>query len=386
MPGNRDRQKLEDMSREKKQQYYDEGLLSISRGEVCAVINSSGVSNSDLIAKPKVMHQFDWKLDISILEVYLRKLKILGDHAMQKHGRNFKGPREPIMVLLMANEYEIGNLENYLISNRYFNYSGVICLSQCVMPNIDSRGKIVMRDFGKISFSSNGSGGFVANLKRAKIFNSWDNAGIKYLNIFDLTNLNAKTVDPLTLGYFIKRGYDCILDCYKNQGNKDIETPCIAEDVNGHLDILYPFEVKQQLIRNDQNGVSDIESHHLNMYTSVKFMLDKVTQNAGEVFLYRIKEKANIEKFIPRKVDRLSLSNIEWLPKIFCFELNISNLIKLTPRVGLIERSLEDFVLFDTRSQEYKQEPMMKKLNTIADQFLQKELKVDPCKPNFTNH
>lgn len=371
------------MSREKKQQYYEEGLESISRGEVCAVINSSGISNSELVAKPKVMHEFDWKLDISLLEVYLRKLKILGDHAIQKYGRNFKGPREPIMVLLMANEYEIGNLENFLITNRYFNYSGVICLSQCVMPNIDSRGKIVMRDFGKISFSSNGSGGFVANLKRAKIFNSWENANIKYLNIFDLSNLNAKIVDPLTLGYYIKRGYDCILDCYRNEGNQDIKTCCIAEDEDGHLDILYPFEVKQQLSLDDQTGVSDFESHHLNMYTSVKFLLDKVTKNAGEVFLYRIKEKSNIEKFIPRKVERLSLSSIEWLPKIFCFELNISNLIKLTPRVGLIERNTKDMALFDTKSTEFKEAPIMKKMLEAADEFLYKELKVDPCKPCF---
>lgn len=360
-------------------QYYEEGLESIARGELGVIINSAGISASDSVSKPKVMHYPKWKLECSLLEYVLKKLKTIGDYAINKFGRNFKGPREPIMVLLMANEYEIGNLEDFLITNRYFNYSGIICLSQCVMPNLDSKGKIIMKDFGHISFSSNGSGGFMANLNKAKIFKSWENGGIKYLNIFDLSNLNAKIADPTTLGYFIKRGYDCVLDCYRNKNNQLVKHPCFAENSEGFLDLLYPFEVNKQISENGDKGIHQLESLHLNMFTSVKFLHQKITKKAPSVFLYRIKPKPNIDKFVPRQVDRLSLSTIDWLPKIFCFELNISNLLKLTPRVCLIERDIEDVIHFNTKK-EYKELPMISKLKEKADLFLVKNLKVDPSK------
>lgn len=326
------------------------------------------------------MHYPKWKLDCSILEMILKKLKTLGDYCIMKYGRNFKGPREPIMVLLMANEYEIGNLEDFLISNRYFNYSGIICLSQCIMPNIDSKGKIIMKSFGEISFSSNGSGGFIANLKKAKIFNSWENGGIKFLNIFDITNLNAKIADPISLGFFIKRGYDCIIDCYRNKENKTLKNPCYVEDQEGFLDMCYPFELRMLLKGDEYLDITEIESLHLNMFTSVSFLSDKVTKNAAKVFQYRIKEKLNIDKFVPRKVERLSLSSIEWLPKVFCFELNIANLIKLTPRVCLIEREREDLVMFETKNKGFKEEVMISVFKDVLNDFMINMLKVDPSK------
>lgn len=53
-------------------QYYEEGLESIARGELGVIINSAGISASDSVSKPKVMHYPKWKLECSLLEYVLK--------------------------------------------------------------------------------------------------------------------------------------------------------------------------------------------------------------------------------------------------------------------------------------------------------------------------
>ena len=127
---------------------------------------------------------------MSSVEIVLKKMRMIGQRAISKYGKNYKSTREPIMILIMANEHQIENIENTLVEEQYFDYKGVICLSQSIVPILNSRGKIQMKNEEEILLSSDGSGGFLGNLSKARIFESWDRANIQYLQVINLKNLS----------------------------------------------------------------------------------------------------------------------------------------------------------------------------------------------------
>ena len=248
------------------------------------------------------------------------------------------------MVLLMCNELEIEDLEEFLVLKKYFGYSGIICLSQSIIPNINWKGKIVMKHEDELSLSSDGSGGFLANLKRAKIFESWMKAKIKYLNVINISDLNVKVADPLTLGFFITNEYDCMSDCFERT-TKQIHHPIYLQDSEGSMDLYDPFQVRRAIFESGPD-IAQFESKNLNFFTTVKFLHQLITKEAARVFLYRIKEKNLKQTYTPKNIQRMSISPIDWLPKYFTFELSIFNIMRLTTNSCLVLRKPEDSALF----------------------------------------
>lgn len=76
----------------------------------------------------------DSVLNMNTIQMIFNKLKNIGDKAIAKYGKNYASSREPIMILMLANEYEIENIEKHLVSHKYYDYKGVICLSQSTAP------------------------------------------------------------------------------------------------------------------------------------------------------------------------------------------------------------------------------------------------------------
>ena len=52
--------------------------------------------------------------------------------------------REPILIYIVTNDVDVGAVESFLTDNKYFGYVGVVCFSNTVGPNIDSKGKITV--------------------------------------------------------------------------------------------------------------------------------------------------------------------------------------------------------------------------------------------------
>lgn len=119
-----------DIPLKKQEEMRDKGLRMISEGKVCVILNGSGLSEHMKLKKPKISHYPGWPLECSVIEYFLKKLRGIGQCAVKTYGKNFSGNREPIMVLLMVNEYEIDDIENFLVGEKYFGYTGIICLSQ----------------------------------------------------------------------------------------------------------------------------------------------------------------------------------------------------------------------------------------------------------------
>jgi hypothetical protein len=220
--------------------------------------------------------------------------------------------------------------------------------------------------------ASEGSGSFLSRIAQAKILNTWEKANIEYLNIIDLNNVNAKILDPFTIGLMIERGYDCISDAYEKDPNSDlIHNPMILENKFHYLDLYYPFEVERAIkFQHHTPEIFQWESLHLNMYTKVGFLINNLSKQTGKIFEYRIKQKNS-----SMQLNSFS-SFIPWLCKSFSFEINAYNLMRLTNKTLLIKRNRSDVITHpDKGNKNMNSEFQIKSLD-----FLTKVLKQSPSK------
>lgn len=125
---------VDELSNEKIEELKEMGLKMIADGKVSVVINGAGLAEKMNLPSPRLCHSPAWPLECSVIEFFLKKLKGLGQTAVKIHGKGYAGNREPIMVLLMINEYEIDIIESFLVGEKYFGYTGIICLSQVSLP------------------------------------------------------------------------------------------------------------------------------------------------------------------------------------------------------------------------------------------------------------
>jgi UDP-N-acetylglucosamine pyrophosphorylase len=101
-----------------------------------------------------------------------------------------------------------------------------------------------------VLLASEGSASFLTQLmkKDIDVLSTWQSSGIKYLNVVDLNNLNAKIIDPLSLGLMVERGYNCLSDVYERPESEfkqgiNFNHPCVLENKFHFMDLYQPFEM-----------------------------------------------------------------------------------------------------------------------------------------------
>jgi hypothetical protein len=156
-----------------------------------------------------------------------------------------------------------------------------------------------------------------------------------------LRNLNAKILDPLTIGMTIERGYDCVSDVYERDPNsKNYDNPLIMENKFHFLDMFYPFEVERALNFQYKNPeIFKYESLHLNMFTTIAFIKETFKNHMGKVFEFRVKEKAAGDGSTQFS------DHIPWVCKQFSFEINAYNLMRLTNKTLVIKRDRKNTIM-----------------------------------------
>ena len=76
-----------------------------------------------------------------------------------------------------------------------------------------------------------------------KVFDTWKNQGIKYINIIGIENLNTRLCDPLALSYLKETQFDCLVDVVPNK-SESIDYPVILKNPEGTYNQFYPFELQ----------------------------------------------------------------------------------------------------------------------------------------------
>ena len=201
---------------------------------------------------------------------------------------------------------------------------------------VSDKGKVQIVSEKGVLLSSEGSAAFLTQLmkKDIDVLSTWQSAGIKYLNIIDLNNLNAKILDPFSIGLMVERGYDCVSDVYQRDTDSvEFNHPCVLENKFHFMDLYQPFELYRACeFQGENQEIFKYESLHLNMFTRLDFIVEMIKVHTGRLFEYRIKQKAT------KGYSSVFSSFIPWVCPQFSFELSAYNLMRLTDKTFLVKR------------------------------------------------
>lgn len=218
----------------------------------------------------------------------------------------------------------------------------------------------------------------MANLKKTKIFQSWAKAGIEYINITDLRNLNSDICSPVNLGFMVSKGYDCVTDGFKRQ-SPHYQFPCLLQNQQRQIDFYYPFETIRFQKKQD-TPIGRYECLYTNMYTSVKHLDTLYSTKTSELFKYKIKEKRLFSDTKGNDDDMETKFSdfIDWLPEYFSFEFNAFNIVAVSNKSCILEKERSKVVLFiEEDEKEFGEKQAVYQLLNLAKEFCSKELKVD---------
>ena len=133
---------------------------------MAVLINFSGFKSELQLDEPRPTKRPNWPLDMSLLEMYLHRLKGLSRFAVKLFGKNFEKQREPILVFVQTNETQIDAVDQFLLKFEYFGYQGIICFATEVGPVLNDHGKITINNKNQANLCSTGSGAFLKSLNR----------------------------------------------------------------------------------------------------------------------------------------------------------------------------------------------------------------------------
>ena len=126
-PGSEIVTRLSDFGEEKQSDLEAKGLKAISEGKLAIILDFSPLDQKLQLETLKIKHKPKWPLDVSFVQYCLQKIKSLGKHAVSVYGKNYETERDPILVLIQCNDYNLEEIDEYLVKNRYFGYQGLIC-------------------------------------------------------------------------------------------------------------------------------------------------------------------------------------------------------------------------------------------------------------------
>lgn len=152
-------------------------------------------------------------------------------------------------------------------------------------------------------------------------------------------------MDPLKLGFIVAKNSDILLDSYK-RNSKSSFFPCFSfNETTDKIEFLYPFEINNLINMGNNVSSFNIECLDLNMYTSVQFLKNQIFSDPSGIFKYRIKEKNVHGTYQPPNTKSMGIvSQIDWLPQYFAFEINIMNLLVKTENVKLCLENRNEFI------------------------------------------
>lgn len=130
--------KIEDFE---KAHAIENSMEAIAKGQLAVVINAGGTQPDLDLGSLKLGVKVSQKTHpIGILSMFVERIRSLGEEAIRRYGRNFlvNEVKEPIEIILVANEDDYDNIQTYLVSEKYFNYTRFILFPQVphLLPNL----------------------------------------------------------------------------------------------------------------------------------------------------------------------------------------------------------------------------------------------------------
>ena len=186
-----------ELSKEELDKYTSLGEEKIKEGKLAVVTMAGGQGTR--LGHPGPKGTFDLGLSShkSIFEILCDTMK----EASQKYGVT-------IPWYLMTSDDNNEETIEFFEKNNYFGYpkSEVGFFIQGKLPMIDTNGKILLEEEGKIKQAADGHGGIFEAMRKNGVLYAMKEKGIEWVYIGGVDNVLAKMVDPVLTGLAISQG------------------------------------------------------------------------------------------------------------------------------------------------------------------------------------
>lgn len=172
------------------------GVKAIQSGKVGAVLLAGGMGTRLGSDDPKGMYNIGITKDMYIFERIIRNLL----DVVEETGTW-------IHLFVMTSDKNHDATTKFLKEKNYFGYKQeyVTFFMQEMAPATDYQGKVYMEAPGVVAMSPNGNGGWFSSMKRWKVLDKVQEAGIEYLNVFAVDNVLQRIADPVFVGALIEK-------------------------------------------------------------------------------------------------------------------------------------------------------------------------------------
>ena len=151
--------------------------------------------------------------------------------------------------------------ENDEVTRKYFhddNYFGlgkenIFIFQQGMLPAIDSKGKLILRQKHEIFMNPNGHGGSIPALQVSGAIREMRKRGVKYIFYFQVDNPLAIMADPAFIGYHILNNADMSAKVTPKTGPE--ERVGVYGYINGNMGVIeYSDLTKEEMYAKDEKG------------------------------------------------------------------------------------------------------------------------------------
>lgn len=296
-----------DKSRDK---FTETGLQAIRDGKVGAVLLAGGQGSRLGFDHPKGMFNIGINRELYIFECLMNNLLEVTKAA---------GAYIPLFIMTSADN----NVETreFFEEHDYFGYSdeNVWFFVQEQLPTIDSNGKLMLSDRGRISTAPNGNGGWYASMAKTGMLKVVQNARIEWLNVFAVDNVLQRIADPCFIG--------AVIDSGMVSGAKVVAKAAPEEKVgvlcleDGKPSIVEYYEMNDEMLHSRE--ADGKLSYNYGVILNYLFRVDKLNSTLSvKLPLHRAFKKI---KYMNENGDHIEPDE----PNAFKFETLVLDMVKL---------------------------------------------------------
>ena len=248
-----------------RERYTETGLQAIRDGKVGAVLLAGGQGSRLGFDHPKGMFKIGIDRELYIFECLINNLL---DVVKQV------GAWIPLFIMTSVDNNK--ETREFFEKQNYFGYSddNVWFFVQEQLPTVDTNGKLMLADNGKIKTAPNGNGGWYASMAKTGMLKIVQNAHIEWLNVFAVDNVLQRIADPCFIGAVIESG--------KVSGAKVVAKADPEERVgvlcleDGRPSIVEYYEMTDEMIHSRE--ADGTLSYNYGVILNYLFRVDKLNQ------------------------------------------------------------------------------------------------------------
>lgn len=250
---------------EKREHYKEIGLKAIREGKVGAVLLAGGQGSRLGFDKPKGTFNIGENKELYIFECLINNLMEV-----------VKEAHTWVPLFIMTSVDNKKDTIDFFREHNYFGYSddNIWFFAQEQLPTVDTNGKLMLADKGKVLTAPNGNGGWYASMEKTGMLKILRDGKIKWLNVFAVDNVLQRIADPCFLG--------AVIDSGKVSGAKVVAKADPDEKVgvlcleDGRPSIVEYYEMTEEMrTRREENGML---SYNYGVILNYLFRVDKLNK------------------------------------------------------------------------------------------------------------